>query len=55
MAPIGGGRVSVDGTTVLVISPSAPLGEAMVELETDDTFDVDSPRGLLHYTITAIW
>lgn len=55
MAPIGGGRVNVDGTTVLVISPSAPLGEAMVELETDDTFDVDSPRGLLQYTITAIW
>ena len=38
MAPIGGGRGSVDGTTVLVISPSAPLGEAMVELEADDMF-----------------
>ena len=55
VAPIGGGRVDVDGQTVLVISPSAPLGEAMVELETGDTFDVDSPRGLLSYTITAIW
>tara|TARA_B100000530_G_scaffold246956_2_gene161922 strand:- start:381 stop:875 length:495 start_codon:yes stop_codon:yes gene_type:complete len=55
VAPIGGGRVDVEGQTVLVISPSAPLGEAMVELEVDDTFEVDSPRGLLHYTITAIW
>jgi len=55
VAPIGGGRVDVDGHTVLVISPSAPLGEAMVELETEDTFEVDSPRGLLNYTITAIW
>ena len=55
IAPIGGGRVEVDDQTVLVISPSAPLGEAMVELETGDTFDVDSPRGILHYTITAIW
>ena len=55
IAPVGGGRVDVDGHTVLVISPSSPLGEAMVELEAGDTFEVDSPRGLLDYTITSIW
>ena len=54
MAPIGGGRVSTTARRYSS-SPSAPLGEAMVELEADDTFEVDSPRGLLHYTITAIW
>lgn len=55
VAPIGGGRVEVDGQTVLVISPSAPLGAAMAELETGDTFEVDSPKGLVHYTIDGIW
>ena len=54
LAPIGGTKAKVENQTVRVISPSSPLGEAMVELEVGDAFEVHSPRGLLEYEITAI-
>lgn len=54
LAPIGGTRTEVGGRTLRVISPASPLGEAMVELEVGDAFEVESPRGQLAYEITAI-
>jgi len=54
LAPIGGTKVQIDGQIVRVISPSSPLGEAMVELEAGDAFEFESPRGRLAYEITSI-
>ena len=54
IAPVGGGKATVGETTVRTISPSSPLGEAMVELEVGDAFEVDSPRGLLAFEVSDI-
>ena len=54
ISPIGGGKANVQGEIVRAISPSSPLGSAMIELEAGDVFDVDSPRGLLEYKVTEI-
>ncbi len=54
VAPAGGGRVQVDGTTVRVVSPRGPLGRAMAELEAGDEFEVDSPRGVLSYEVVEV-
>ena len=54
VAPIGGKEAKIGDHTVRVISMASPLGSAMVELEVDDVFEVDSPRGLLEYEIIAI-
>ncbi|MCB9761818.1 MAG: GreA/GreB family elongation factor [Alphaproteobacteria bacterium] len=54
VAPVGGGRATVDGREVQVISPSSPLGAAMGELEDGDAFEVDSPRGVVEYEIIGI-
>ena len=54
MAPVGGGRVQVGPHTVQVISAGGPMGQAMVELELGDGFEVDSPRGVLDYEIVGL-
>jgi len=54
IAPIGGTRAEVSGTTVRVISPASPLGSAMVDLEVGDAFEVDTPRGLLTYEVVSV-
>ena len=54
IAPIGGKEAEVDGCTVRLISMASPLGASMVELEVNDAFEVDSPRGLLEYEVVAI-
>ena len=54
IAPVGGGKATIGDITVRTISPSSPLGEAMVELEVGDGFEVDSPRGLLAFEVSAI-
>ncbi len=54
IAPFGGSRVDTEGQPVRVVSPSSPLGEAMVELEAGDVFEVDSPRGLVTYRIRSV-
>lgn len=54
IAPIGGGKAVLGDITVRAISPSSPLGRALVELEVGDGFEVDSPRGILEYEISAI-
>lgn len=54
VAPIGGPQVDVRGETVRVISLDSPLGAAMLELEEEEAFEVDSPQGLLEYEVRAI-
>ena len=54
IAPVGGGKATIDGLVVSAISPSSPLGKAMVELEVGDAFEVDSPRGLITFEVSAI-
>lgn len=54
LAPIGGLRATVGDVEVRVVSPSSPLGEAMEELEEGDRFEVDSPRGIVRWTVERI-
>ena len=55
VSPVGGGKATVDEHVVRAISPSSPLGKAMMELEVGDPFEVDSPRGLRDYIVTDIY
>ncbi len=55
LAPVGGGRVSVAGLTVKIISPSSPLGAALAELEAGDAAEVETPRGQVTREILEIW
>lgn len=55
MAPSGGGRVSAGGYQVRVISPSSPLGEALMTLERGDVLEVETPRGPLEREVLNIW
>ena len=54
VAPIGGPKVEVEGETIRVISLDAPLGQAMLELEADEAFEVDTPQGLTEYEVVEI-
>jgi len=54
LSPIGGGKAVINGETIRSISPSSPLGSAMIELENGDPFEVDSPRGRLDYVVLEI-
>ena len=54
MAPVGGGRVRIGERLVTIISPSAPLGEALAGLEAGDVAEIDSPRGILTREIRAL-
>jgi transcription elongation GreA/GreB family factor len=54
VAPVGGSKAELDGHTIRVISLQSPLGAAMAELEAEDAFEVQSPRGTLVYEISAI-
>ena len=54
IAPVGGTRVTVADTTVRVISPVSPMGDALADLEVGDAFEVDTPRGLLTYEVLFI-
>ena len=55
LAPVGGGRVSVAGWSVTIISPSSPLGAALAELEAGDAAEVETPRGPVTREILGIW
>ncbi len=54
VAPEGGGRVHVGSQLVQIISLDGPLGRAMAALEVGDSFEVDSPRGVLEYELVAL-
>ncbi len=54
ISPIGGSKAVFDGETIRSISPSSPLGSALMELEEGDACEVDTPRGLLEYTVLEL-
>lgn len=54
LLPSGGARAELGGVSVLGISPRAPLGAAMLGLETDDAFEVRTPGGVQHWEIEAV-
>ena len=54
LAPTGGPSVDVGGVRVQVISPDSPLGGALTDLEVDDAFEIDSPRGVVEYEVLEV-
>ena len=54
LAPVGGGRVVVDGQTVRAISLSSPLGQALVELEVGEEAEFETPRGLVEIEVLSL-
>jgi transcription elongation GreA/GreB family factor len=53
IAPVGGGRIEVDGVSVRVISPSSPMGEGLLELEAGDEFELEGPTGPIQHSL--VW
>ncbi len=54
LAPVGGARAAVGGTTVRVISPNSPLGAALVGLGVADGAEVRTPRGVVEIEVVAL-
>ena len=54
VAPDGGPRATVDGALVHVISPEGPLGRALLDLEADDAFLVETPQGEVEYEVVFV-
>jgi len=55
LAPAAGGlSVEVEGTTVRVVSPQAPLGSAVVGKSFDDDVEVKAGRTHREYSIVAV-
>lgn len=54
LAPLGGPKVAVEGVEVRVISPSSPLGRALLGLEEGDGAEVASPQGDVEYEVLTL-
>lgn len=54
VAPVGGHRVQVDGVALRMVSPSAPLGQAIADLEEGDVAEVEGPRGAQHLEVLQV-
>jgi len=53
--PIAGGlRVQIDGIEVTCVTPTAPLGRALIGSMLDEEVEVESPHGLQRYEIVAV-
>jgi transcription elongation GreA/GreB family factor len=50
----GGSQVVLDGTTISVISPKSPLGEAIEGLGQGDSAEVESKLGIKTYTVLRV-
>lgn len=55
LAPVGGGKVSVGGRAVSLVSPASPLGEALLELEAGDSVEIETPRGARSREVLRVW
>ena len=56
IAPAGGGRnVEVAGGLVRAITPSAPLGKALLGKMIDDDVEQPTPQGPRELTIVELW
>lgn len=55
LAPAGGGlRVTSEGTLVALVSPSSPLGRALLGRREGDELEVDSPQGARELSVTRV-
>ena len=55
IASAGGGlKLNVDGAAVLVVTPEAPLGEALVSKRAGDVFELRAGGKLREYEILAV-
>lgn len=50
----GGLTVTIDGTTVTVITPEAPLGRSLVGKHLDDDVALKTPQGLRELTVVGL-
>jgi transcription elongation GreA/GreB family factor len=55
LVPRGGRKVSIDGAVVTLLSPSAPLGAALLGHVEGDEVEFHSPRGARTVEISAVW
>jgi transcription elongation GreA/GreB family factor len=53
LAPAGGGKVTVQGISVQVVSPTSPIGRGMVDIEVGESFEVDTPKGVVEYEVIS--
>jgi hypothetical protein len=55
IAPVGGGlTLEVDGALVRVLTPSSPLGRALLGHKLGSDIEVRTPQGLREYSIAAL-
>jgi transcription elongation GreA/GreB family factor len=55
LVPVGGGeRLTADAVTVQTITPSSPLGGALMGLSVGDEAEVESPQGMRVYEILSL-
>ncbi|MET0339502.1 MAG: GreA/GreB family elongation factor [Polyangiales bacterium] len=55
LAPHGGGvNLAVDGMTVVVVTPSSPLGRALLGKRPDDSIELKSRDGSREFTVLAV-
>lgn len=55
LAPAGGGlKLQAGKDTTLVLTPSAPLGQALIGKSVDDEVSVQSPKGARVWIVTGV-
>lgn len=55
VAPLGGGaRVTVAGVEVRVVTPQAPLGEALLGKRVGDDVELRTPQGLRELVVVSV-
>jgi transcription elongation GreA/GreB family factor len=54
VAPVGGTHAEVEGEVVRVVSPSAPLGAAIMGLELDDAVEFVTPKGVIEVIVEVL-
>jgi transcription elongation GreA/GreB family factor len=55
VSPVGGGlTLDVDGVSVRVLTPAAPLGRALLGQSVDADIEVPTPQGLRQLSITRV-
>jgi len=55
LVPRGGRTVTIDGSTVTLLSPGAPLGAALLGCEEGDEVEFASPRGTRVVEVSTVW
>jgi len=54
LVPAGGATTELHGEVLRGISPQAPLGAALLGLETADVFEVQTPGGVHRWEVAAV-